>query len=549
MSKCRIELREERLQKLFIDCQQQVISQIIGPFGLSTAMFVDKNGGNVTTLHNFSRDDDGYVATENDKILHEKSKESKNGNYVRKEYSLEQTEWEKKRAKIIQNSTEDGYTGNAVSTSDNGETTVALPNGTTTTAPVDHIISLNEISSNPKLHLALGEVKDGKSDVSKIRDIANNDDNLVLTNDKLNASKKAHDLKEWMSATNEKTGKTNAETFGVNSEAAYELYEQAQNSINTPANKALLKKQATELLQTGGIQALKMSGRQALGILLTELVNSLFNEFKQLIRHGVEIGKTLIQEITQRLKNVAVSIAQKIPAALSQGFQGGISGFVSNLLTFLINTFLSTAQKFVTALREGLLGLYRAFKMIFFPPAHLTPDQALQEGIKILMVVITTTIGILLQEAVKAFVSSIPILLPVAEAFSAVLIGIVTGLLSAFLAYQIDCLFDRLRNSRGEKMLDQMMSNANGQQEFALNFLDLTESSLDNVRRYSEAVNLNEEIAAILYDTASISSENLESLRLLTHEAEIQIDETKKTIIMEHEIHDFVEDFLHGEKK
>ena len=68
------QMREQRLQKLFSDCQQQVIGQIIGPFGLSTAMFEDKNGGNVTTLHNFSQDDDQYVATESDKALHAHSK-------------------------------------------------------------------------------------------------------------------------------------------------------------------------------------------------------------------------------------------------------------------------------------------------------------------------------------------------------------------------------------------------------------------------------------------------------------------------------------------
>jgi hypothetical protein len=71
--------REQRLQKLFDDCQKQVLSQIIGPFGLSTAMFEDKNGGNVTTLHNFERTDDDYIATDSDRALHKQS---------RKEYSL-----------------------------------------------------------------------------------------------------------------------------------------------------------------------------------------------------------------------------------------------------------------------------------------------------------------------------------------------------------------------------------------------------------------------------------------------------------------------------
>lgn len=45
-------LEKQRLQELFNSCQQQVIAQIIGPFGLSTAMFEDKTGGNVATVHN-----------------------------------------------------------------------------------------------------------------------------------------------------------------------------------------------------------------------------------------------------------------------------------------------------------------------------------------------------------------------------------------------------------------------------------------------------------------------------------------------------------------
>ena len=43
---------------------------------------------------------------------------------------------------------------------------------------------------------------------------------------------------------------------------------------------------------------------------------------------------------------------------------------MSNLLTFLINNFLSTAKRFVTVIREGIIGLFRAFKMIFFPPKN-----------------------------------------------------------------------------------------------------------------------------------------------------------------------------------
>ena len=44
-----------------------------------------------------------------------------------------------------------------------------------------------------------------------------------------------------------------------------------------------------------------------------------------------------------------------------------------------------------------------------------------------------------------------------------VLVGIITGLLSAFLAYQIDCLFDRFINSNNERLMDDLIANTERQ--------------------------------------------------------------------------------------
>jgi hypothetical protein len=60
------QLKEQRLQELLDSCQTQVLQQIIGPFGLTSAMFNDKDGGNVTTTKNFEQ---GVTATEQDKIM------------------------------------------------------------------------------------------------------------------------------------------------------------------------------------------------------------------------------------------------------------------------------------------------------------------------------------------------------------------------------------------------------------------------------------------------------------------------------------------------
>lgn len=552
MTQTLTELREQRLQKLFADCQQQVLSQIIGPFGLSTAMFADKNGGNVTTLHNFKRQDTDYVATESDKALHAQSKKQYNKD-VRAEYEIKtntnaeasgEAPWKTKRLNKI-NSGIDEYTGLAVSA--NG--TIELSDGKTVRAELDHVVSISEVHNDPMMHLAMGKVTIDKetgqlkADVSQIRKIVNSDENLALTNKSLNGSKCDKDLEEWV-ATERKDGTTNAEKFDVDEERVEEKYKTAKSHIENNAKNGLFKKQKSELFSTGIDQAIRMGMRQALGLLLTELVNGLFNEFKVLLKQGVEAGKTLFEEIRQRLARVIMSVVRKIPDAVGQMFQGGISGFMSNLLTFLINNFISTAKRFVTVIREGLLGLFRAFKMIFFPPKHMTGDQALQEGLKILTTVVITSVGILLNETVATFMATVPFLKPFADSITSVLIGIMTGLLSAFLAYQIDCLFDRYKHSLSEKFMNELLTDAKRRDEFTSELVTLSETSLGNIENYSKSVSLYQDIGATLGSAGLATCATLASLEKTVAETSEQVTKSRAMITFINESQSEIEDFL-----
>lgn len=547
MTQTLTELREQRLQKLFADCQQQVLSQIIGPFGLSTAMFADKNGGNVTTLHNFKRQDADYVATESDKVLHAQSKKQYSAEDVRPKYEIDAATWEKTRLAKIKSGI-DEYTGLAVS----ADGTIKLRDGRTSCPPeLDHVVSISEVHNNPMMHLALGKVtideKTGqlKADVSQIRKIVNSDENLALTNKSLNGSKRERDLEAWAAAeASEKDGTTNAEKFGVDKERVEKKYKTAKSHIENNAKNGLLKKQKSELFSTGIDQAIRMGMRQALGLLLTELVNGLFNEFKVLLKQGVEAGKTLFEEIRQRLARVIMSVVRKIPDAVGQMFQGGISGFMSNLLTFLINNFISTAKRFVTVIREGLLGLFRAFKMIFFPPKHMTGDQALQEGLKILTTVVITSVGILLNETVATFMATVPFLKPFADSITSVLIGIMTGLLSAFLAYQIDCLFDRYKHSLSEKFMNELLTDAKRRDEFTSELVTLSETSLGNIENYSKSVSLYQDIGATLGSAGLATCATLASLEKTVAETSEQVAKSRAMIAFINESQSEIEDFL-----
>lgn len=555
------ELKQQRLNKLFDDCQQQVISQIIGPFVLSTAMFEDRNGGNVTTLHNFKREDSDYVATDSDKTLHTQFKKKYDEN-LRSDYEVKNAATQSKRQDIVEEAKKippdskktewdilrdrkikigkDDYTGREVTP----EGKVKLNDDRVVGVDLDHVISIKEFHADPKMHLGLGKVNgNGEADVEAIKSLVNSDENLAITDSSANRSKGAHDLMEW-SKSKRPDGSTNAEKYELDEQLVKQKYQEAKKHANDTANSALLKKQATELLHTGGAQALKQGMRQALGLLLTELVNGLFNEFKVLIKQGVEVGKTLFAEIRERLTRVIDLVVKKIPDAVGQMFQGGVSGFMSNLLTFLINNFLSTAKRFVTVIREGLLGLFRAFKMIFFPPKNMTSDQALQEGLKILTAVLITSVGLLLTETVGGFMATVPFLKPFADLITPVLIGIMTGLLSAFLAYQIDCLFDRYRNSQSEKFIDELLTDAKRRDEFATELVALSETSLGNIENYSKSISIYQSIGVTLGAAGTAAAATLVSLEQTVVETGEQVAKSFAMIDFINESQSEIDEFL-----
>ncbi|MFM2346276.1 MAG: hypothetical protein RL654_1029 [Pseudomonadota bacterium] len=503
------EMKQQRLQKLFDDCQQQVISQIIGPFGLSAAMFEDRNGGNVSTLHNFSREDADYIA-DKDVVSHEQSKKD----YDREEYSDPAFA---KKSQEHRAKGKDGYTGKDVAPED---------------MDLDHVTSLKSISKNKKAHLGL---ETGES-LDRIKEMANSDENLVPTHKSINRSKRDGSLDELV----ERKG----EEYGLDPELVTQANARSEKHIASTVNTALMKKQGMELLQTGGKQAAMMGMRQALGMLLTELVNGLFNEFKVLIKQGVEADKKLLEDVRQRLARVIESVVKKIPAAVEQMFLGGVSGFMGNLLTFLINNFLSTAKRFVTVIREGLLGLFRAFKMILFPPKHMTADQALQEGLKILTTVVVTSVGLLLNETVGTFMATVPFVKPFADLITPVLIGTMTGLLAAFLAYQIDCLFDRYRHSLSEKFMDEMLSDARHRDEFTNELINLSNTSLRTIENYSKSINLYQHIGVKLGAAGAAATATLASLEQTVVETGIQVAKSFEMIDFINESQSEIEDFL-----
>lgn len=532
MTSTRMGRRQVRLEKMFGECQQTVLSQIIGPFGLSTAMFKDKNGGNVTTVRNFGRADADYVATDDDKIRHAHAHRVYDPD-VRAMYEVD-TEtkavaagtvtWDEKRQNRIKAGV-DEYTGGHV----NPDGTTQNAKGNDTRAELDHVKSIKSYHEDKATQLGSLDVKDGKVDTSRITAAVNDDKNLALTNKSLNGSKGAMGLDEWQQKEVNQEG-TNAKRHKVDPARSQQKSKTADRHAKTTQRVNLLKKQGQELLSTGGEQAVRMGLRQAFGVLLTELVNGLFNEFKALVAAGVEAGKTLFEEITARLARIAESVAKKIPDALSQALEGGISGFISNLLTFLINNFVSTAKRVVTMIREGLTGLFRAFKMILFPPEGMTVGEALQAGLKVLTAVVVTSVGILLEEMVSGFVATIPVIGQLSGLITPVLIGIMTGLLTAFLAYKIDDVFDFFFNVDEEEALNALEANVQASDAFVARLLEQSQQSLMNVENYAQSARLYQRIGERFGQAASAGAATAASMRATLEQGKELINRTNRML-------------------
>ena len=419
-------LRDERLQQLMESCQQEVLRQIIGPFGLTPAMFDDKDGGNVTTQHNaeqgiFAKESEEFERTDYDYAAakRKKMKESvENGSMNSQEFV-------------------DQYTGEKEPTRRTNSEGKQVMN-----AELDHTIPVKDI------HGQGGWMKDKEGRTR----LSSTEENLNYTTHKTNRSKSDKSPDEALS-----------EEKGFDKERIDPIVNKAKEAIEKelPSTSERLKYHGKELAKEGAKEAGKNALRQALGVLLHEFVNGSFVEIKTLLkeRHSEE---NLIDRLVASLKRVMDRVIKKLKAALDAAIQGGVQGFISNLLTFLINNLITTSKKIVTIIRESMQSLWKAIKLMVSPPEGMSALEITREVTKIIAAVVTTGLGMLLEESVKGFIMTIPVLAPIADVLATALTAIMTGIAGALIVYGIDRLFDWL-SSKGTELLTAQEANADAQ--------------------------------------------------------------------------------------
>ena len=409
----------EQQQKDFSKaCCDVVVDALMGPFGLTSAMLVDRNGGNITTVHNFEK---GIYAPR-DADRHQHYQEAQVERFDRSDYEKD-LPGERRKLFKSEPHIEDAYTG--------GE----LPKDGS--AHRDHVISAHDIEKSAKGHL--GQTRDERVAT------ANRDKNKVWTGSRLNQSKNDQDLIEWSARQNSQdSSKTNAEFYGVDKERMEKAYRAARVSVDREQNMSVFKKQSVEFMSEGSREAGKLALRQVLGLLIKDLVEGLIDDVRTLMREGFKNLQHLAILIKKRIKSTMERIKDKWAEYLKEGAAAGISGFLSSFMTLIINSFVTTAKNIVRIIREGCLSLVRALKMIVSPPPGVSKSEVVYEVFKILSGAVVAAIGIGLEETIKKGIEAVPLLLPFAGPIAEALTGMLTGIASLTVLLTFDRIKEHL---------------------------------------------------------------------------------------------------------
>lgn len=496
--------REERLNQLLNECQNTVIEQILQPFGLSMAMFDDKDGGGVNTIHNARK---GVYATQNEKEKFEQrgeynsTKYHSHPGYVKENRDISVA---KKEGTLI-----DDYTGQKIAPGEKVD--------------LDHTIAAKTAHDDAGVYLAGLDPSD----------LVNDPSNLHATNSTINRSKKQKSMEQFiedwkknqparqakikdLSAKEKLTEKEkkeleklqNLEAFSP--EQAMEIEKTAKRQYEKAVNKYYKSgKFAKSVAQDAAKTALTTAIQQALGKLLVVFAQSTFHEIKMFIKERTSSAQSIFEDIKQRLQRVFNTIIEKLKSWKEIAIDlkdGLLAGLFSSLITTFINVFATTAKRFIRAIREGIRSIIQSFKILFFRPKDMTQEEALKIVVKSLSGVFITTVGIIAETSLNAFLQGIPVIGQFSSIITPVLLGMMSGISIALISYLVDILFDLSHKS--EREFESLLKLSDIQIQYASSLNEIADSFFQSAQGFSQLLKGNNIVMdlnqAMLFSNANI---------------------------------------------
>jgi hypothetical protein len=438
------QVSSQETQDLLGLCKTAVIESISSQFGLASQFIAAADGGSVTTTHNFEK---GITSTERDAEKHKAFVANNDGS----------RSWDKVRATT---GYDDGFTDRRKTDFKTKEVIVDAYTGKPLPkdgrAHIDHIVSAKEIERKAENHLFLSPEERAK--------MATSDANTSYTFGSANQSKSDQKMEDWLEKKR-KTGETNAEKYGIDKEAAMEKDRQARQHIQAEVTLAKTKKYSQELLQTGAKDAANMAAFNAIGVIMRDLTQAIFEEIHlSFQQRGQESLKTIFIRFKTRIERVLKEIIAKWKDILTGSFEAALIAFLSNIVVFVINLFASTLKKLVTMIRAGFVSLCQAIKMLANPPEGMDRDEVNYQALKILTAGLIGAASMGLYAGIEKLLQAIPGLQPlmmfpipfpgeaprtVSDIIAAILTGMAGGLLTTVTLY----LMDTARNAKKQDQL------------------------------------------------------------------------------------------------
>lgn len=386
-------------------CKENVMSTIVGQFGIASLLVETKDGGNVTTIHNakqgiYSNDYDEYnrVAYEKGSYMppHDNSKNGTwSGNSEGKTFSGSGktsvgATFTKNQLDSSGNLT-DAYTGKVVKGSE--------------TSP-DHIYSLSEFHKNGGYMLSDQEKCDFGTDTA----------NLASTDRSINQSLRDKDKMDWMDEKSAGRDVTNEEHFDIDRSRVEENAKRGQAAAkkHLPANKQKVEYYTKELVKSGLKDGANMAAFSAIGVIIHDFSLAVIEELKYILKNwGHKSLKELFHHFKMKISAVMDEIKSKWKSILAGSFEAGLIAFLSNILVFVINVFATTLKKLVGMIRAGFVSLCKAVKIMAFPPEGISRDEANFEAVKVLTAGIIGALSLGLSAAIEKGLQAIPGLQPI----------------------------------------------------------------------------------------------------------------------------------------
>lgn len=523
--------RNDRMNMLFAECEQTVLGAIIKPFGLSNLIFQDKDGGYVDTIHNVRTGvwvDEVHKQAYDMRQPYDSDVYHKAAGYKRRNAA---------DGKVIEEEgrISDGYSTNDIKRGDKRD--------------LDHKISAKETSDDAGRVLA--GVDGGE--------IANRDTNLCSTNAHINRTKKAMSMEEYIAYRKTKVSQIESDIArleekskggpltpgqskqleklkesrdkyandGFDEAKAREEDRKAREAYNNEINRKyyLSADFAKDLGIKGLSNGIKMGLQQVLGLFLQEFSMRAIREVRVICHTQEKNSEPIFKRVKDALKRIFNGMTRetKWKNVLATFARGGIGGFLSTIVTTLINAFATTAKNLVRAIRESCTELVGAFKVLIMPPEGATNGDVGRLFFKGLSTAIILGLGVAIEGALHTALDGMPF----GQQITMVLMAILTGVSVALAGFIIDCWFDV-----GDNLLESYQNFCklgSTQRRLTRSLLDITRGYVESAENFELLLRKERhEYAKFLLMKESVSALQRE-LDLFGGRIEITADIQEKT--------------------